>query len=329
MPANLTPDFMAADKKFKAATTPQDRLVALEEMLSTIPKHKGTEKMQADIKRRIAKLRSETQKRRGASRGKPFFHVDKEGAGQLVLVGAPNSGKSALLRALTNAEPEVADYPFTTRAPLPGMMAYENVQIQLVDLPPVDAERAEGWLYGIIRTADGVLFVVDLADDDLLAETDEVLRLLGAANIQLRAGAGTPRVPTEGAQIKPALIVASKLDIRGAGERLAIFREYIGDRLPVLPVSAQAGPGLDALREAGFRLLDVIRVYSKPPGKKADFTAPFVLDRGATVLDAAEAVHKEFVEKLKYARLWNRTSQGQMVGRDHVLEDGDILEIHA
>lgn len=327
-PANLTPDFMAADKKFKAATSPQDRLAALEEMLSTIPKHKGTEKMQADIKRRIAKLRSETQKRRGTARGKPFYHVDKEGAGQMVLVGAPNSGKSALLRALTNAEPEVADYPFTTRAPLPGMMAYENVQIQLVDLPPVDAELSEGWLYGIIRTAHAVLLVVDLADDDLLAGTDEVLRLLAAANLELRAGPIKIRGSSEGPQIKPALIVAAKLDVRGAGERLAIFREYIGDRLPVLPVSAEAGTGLDGLREAGFRLLDVIRVHSKPPGKKADLSAPFILDRGATVLDAAEAVHREFVHKLKYARLWNRASQGLMVGRDHVLEDGDILEIH-
>jgi hypothetical protein len=296
-------------------------------MLSAIPKHKGTEKMQADIKRRIAKLRSETQKRRGAARGKPFYHVDKEGAGQLVLVGAPNSGKSALLRALSHAEPEVADYPFTTRAPLPGMMTYENVQIQLVDLPPIDAEQSEGWLYGIIRTADGVLLVIDLADDDILAETEEVLRLLREANIELRAASQAPL--QDGPQQKRTLIIATKLDARGAGARLAIFREFMGNRLTILPVSAEAGTGLDTLREAGFRLLDVIRIYSKPPGKKADFTAPFILNRGATVVDAAEAVHKDFVEKLKYARLWNRAHQGQMVGRDHILEDGDILEIHA
>jgi hypothetical protein len=321
MPANLTPEYMAANKKFKAATTPQDRLAALEEMLSAIPKHKGTEKMQADLKRRIAKLRSESQKRRGAARGKPFYHVDKEGAGQLVLAGAPNSGKSALLRALSHAEPEVAEYPFTTRAPLPGMMTYENVQVQLVDLPPIDAEQSEGWLYGIIRTADGVLLVVDLADDDVLAQTEEVLRLLAAANIEL--------VRSDGFQRKRTLVVANKLDARGAGERLAIFREFIGERLPVVSVSAAAGTGLEALREAAYALLGVIRVYSKPPGKQADFTAPFVLKRGATVLDAAEAVHKEFAEKLRYARLWSRASQGQMVGRDHVLEDGDILEIHA
>jgi len=323
MPANLTPDFMAADKKFKAATTPQERLSALEEMLATIPKHKGTEKMQADIKRRIAKLRNETQRRRGAARGKPFYLVDKEGAGQLALVGAPNAGKSSLLAALTNAEPEVADYPFTTRVPLPGMTTYENVQIQLVDLPPITADFQEGWLYAIIRTAHAALLVVDLGADDLLEQTEGVLALLAQANIHLVA---EPHEP----QQKRAIVIANKLDAHGAADRLALFREFIGDRLTVLPVSAKAGTGLDALREASYKLLGVIRVYSKPPGKKADMSAPFILPRGSTVLDAAEAIHKDFVKKLRFARLWGRDGyQGQMVGRDHVLEDGDVLEIHA
>ena len=323
MPANLTPDFMAADKKFKAATTPQERLLALEEMLATIPKHKGTEKMQADIKRRIAKLRNETQRRRGAARGKPFYLVDKEGAGQLALVGAPNAGKSSLLAALTNAEPDVADYPFTTRVPLPGMMMYENVQIQLVDLPPITADFQEGWLYAIIRTAHAALLVVDLGADDLLEQAEAVLALLAQASIHLVA---EPHEP----QQKRAIVIANKLDAYGAADRLALFREFIGDRLTVLPVSAKAGTGLDALREASYKLLGVIRVYSKPPGKKADMSAPFILPRGSTVLDAAEAIHKDFVEKLRFARLGGRDGyQGQMVGRDHVLKDGDVLEIHA
>ena len=323
MPANLTPDFMAADKKFKAATTPQEKLAALEEMLATIPKHKGTEKMQADIKRRLAKLRNETQRRRGASRGKPFYLVDKEGAGQIALVGAPNTGKSSLLAALTNAEPDVADYPFTTRVPLPGMMAFENVQIQLVDLPPITPEFSEGWLYAIIRTANAALLVIDLGADDLLEQTEGVLALLARANIHLVA---EPQEP----QQKRTLVVANKLDAPGAADRLALFREFIGDRQPVLPVSAEAETGLEGLREATFRLLGVIRVYSKSPGKKADMSAPFILRRGSTVLDAAEAVHKDFVEKLRFARLWGRQGyQGQMVGRDHVLEDGDVIEIHA
>lgn len=322
MPANLTPDYLAADKKFKAAATPQDKLAALEEMLATIPKHKGTEKMQADLKHRIAKLRDEMQRKKGATRGKPFYHVDKEGAGLVVLIGAPNVGKSMLLRALSHAEPEVADYPFTTRVPLPGMVEFENVQIQLVDLPPITVEFREGWLYGIIRTADVAALVVDLSSEDLLSQTETVLGLLSEANIRL---VRSPGRPTE----KRAVVIANKLDVLGAGGRLERFREFIGE-LAVIPVSAAAGTGLDGLRQVMFDLLHVIRVYSKPPGKKADRGTPFILRRGATVLDAAEAIHKDFVEKLKYARLWGREHyQGQMVGRDHVLEDGDIIEIHA
>src|SRR5574341_1625097 len=204
MPANLTPQYLEADRKFKTATTPQDKLAALEEMLATIPKHKGTEKMQADLKRRIAKLRAQTQQRKSVGRGRPFYHVDREGAGQVVLVGAPNAGKSALLRALTNAQPEIADYAFTTRAPLPGMMAYENVQVQLVDLPPITPELTEGWLYGIVRTADAAALVVDLSSDDLLSAIERVQGLLAEAKLVL---VGDPRDPVE----KRALSGANKL----------------------------------------------------------------------------------------------------------------------
>ncbi len=324
MPANLTPDYLAADKKFREATTAQAKLAALEEMLATVPKHKGTEKMQADIKRRIAKLRVEAQRKKGAARGKPVYQVDKEGAGQIVLLGAPNVGKSMLLRALTNAEPEVADYPFTTRVPQPGMARYENVQLQLVDLPPITAEFSEGWLYAIVRDADAALLVIDLANPDVLSQTDTVIQLLSAAHLELVAG--QPRQRSQ----KRVLIVANKLDAPHAADHLAVFREVVQDRLPLLPVSAVTGTGVEQLRESMFQMLDVIRVYSKPPGKKADFTAPFVLRKGATVLDAAETIHKDFVEKLKYARLWGRNEyHGQMIGRDHVLEDGDVVEFHA
>ncbi len=323
MPANLTPQYLEADRRFKAATTPQEKLLALEEMLATIPKHKGTEKMQADLKRRIAKLRAQMQQRKSATRGRPFSHVDKEGAGQITLVGAPNVGKSALLRALTNAQPEIADYPFTTRVPLPGMMMYENVQVQLVDLPPITAEFTEGWLFGIIRTADAAALVVDLSTDDILAQTEQVQALLGQAKLVIAAGA---REPHE----KRGMVVANKLDAPGAAARLALLREVVGDSLPVFPVSAVHGTGVEDLRRALFGLLGVIRVYSKPPGRKADTSTPFTLRRGATVLDAAEAIHKDFVARLRYARLWGGDEyQGQRVGRDHVLEDGDVLELHA
>jgi len=323
MPANLTPQYREADRKFKTATTPQNKLAALEEMLAIIPKHKGTEKMQADLKSRIAKLRAQTQQKKSAARGRPIYHVDREGAGQVALVGAPNVGKSSLLRALTNAQPEIAEYPFTTRVPLPGMMAYENVQIQLVDLPPVTTDVTEGWLFGIIRNADAAALVVNLSTDDLLTQTEQVQALLGGAKLTLVA---EPREPNQ----KRALVVANKLDAEGAASRLALLREFFGNALSIVPVSATHGTGLQDLRRALFHLLGVIRVYSKPPGRKADNSAPFILKRGATVLDAAEAIHKDFVARLKYARLWGKDEyQGQMVGREHVLEDGDIIELHA
>lgn len=328
MPANLTPAYLAADRKYKEATTVQDRLAALEEMLATIPKHKGTEKMQANLKSRIAKLRGEAQRKKGGARARPFYHVEREGAGQIALIGAPNSGKSSLLAALTHATPEIADYPFTTRVPLSGMAAFEDVQIQLVDLPPISAESAEGWLYAIIRGADGALMVVDLTDQDLLSSTAQVLTLLEQANVRL--------VPPASGQLRrlagevPAVFVATKLDGAGAGETLHIFREFYEARLPVLPVSARQDINLAELRKTMFGMLNVIRVYSKKPGKKPDLSVPYVLKRGTAVLEAAAVVHKDFAERLKYARLWRRGGlEGQMVGREHVLEDGDILELHA
>lgn len=324
MPANLTPEYLAADRKFREAVTPEARLAALEEMLRTIPKHKGTEKMQADLKRRIARLRQETQRRKGAARARPFYHVEREGAGQIVLVGAPNAGKSSLLAALTNAAPQVAPYPFTTRVPLAGMATFEDVQIQLVDLPPIAEESAEGWLYAIIRSADGALLVVDLADQDLLASTDQVLTLLAGANVRLMPPGGA-----RGPNAVPAVFVAAKLDAPGAADTLEVFKEFYGDRLPLLPVSAEQDVNLDRLRQTMFEMLGLVRVYSKKPGKRPDLDVPYILRRGATVLDAAAVVHKDFAERLKYARLWRRGEiDGLMVGREQPLEDRDILELH-
>jgi ribosome-interacting GTPase 1 len=325
MPANLTPDYLAADRKFKEATTPHQRLEALEEMLSTIPKHKGTEKMQANLKSRIAKMRAETQRKKSTARARPFYHVEREGAGQIVLVGAPNSGKSSVLAALTNAAPEIASYPFTTRVPLTGMAAFEDVQIQLIDLPPISEESVEGWLFGIIRSADAALVVVDLADEDLLTSTEHVLALLASANITV-IRPGTPRA----ANHVPGVFVAAKLDAPGAREVLDVFEEFYEGRLPVLSVSVDQAVNLPELRKTTFDLLQIIRVYSKKPGAKPDLTVPFILRRGTTVLEAAGVVHKDFAAHLKYARLWRRGEiEGLMIGRDHTLEDGDVLELHA
>lgn len=324
MPANLTPEYLAAEERFRQATTPQEKLAALEEMLATIPKHKGTEKMQADIKRRISKLTKETQKKKGTAKHKPFYYVEKEGAGQIALVGPPNSGKSQLLARLTNATPEIADYPFTTCVPLPGMMPFENVKIQLVDLPPVAQEFSEPWLFGIIRNADAALLVVDASHNDVLTQTEALLDWLEELNIHL-----IPPTAAEQERGKRALVAATKADLPGAEENAEILRELLGDRLPLLAVSTQTGLNLELLKHQLYTMLGVIRVYTKAPGKPVDRTAPFVLKRGSTVVDAARHVHQDFVHKLKYARIWgSERFAGQMVHREHVLEDGDVVEFH-
>ncbi len=312
MPANLTPEYIAAEKEYKSAQTHQEKIEALERMLSTIPKHKGTEKLQADLKRRLSQARKESQKK-GAAHSVPFYVVKKEGAGQIVLVGPPNSGKSKLVRALTHAQPEVADYPFTTRFPTPGMMTFENVQIQLLDLPPVSAEFMERWVPQVIRNADFGVLVIDVNDGQVLDEIDFIVSLLAERNIPA-----------------PRLLLANKIDLPKAKENFSALEELYGNRFRCLPVSAETGENLDGFRRAVFDALKLVRVYTKAPGKVADMMSPFVLHRGQTVLDAARLVHKDFAENLKFTRLYRVSGDhdGMMVERTHVVEDGDILEFH-
>ena len=328
MPANLSPDYLAAEKRYKAAKTPAERVAAVEEMLATIPKHKGTEKMQADLKRRLSKLRGEAHKKGGAAHAAPVYQVEKEGAGQIALAGPPNSGKSLLVRRLTHALPEVADYPYTTRLPTPGMMRFEEIQFQLVDLPPVSADAMESWLPQAVRQADAVALVVDLASDDVLEQVEATRALLEAHKVEL----GTP--PSEGnlppgVAVRRTLVAGNKLDLPGAPGNLAVLRELLGGRFPIVAFSAETAEGLDGFRRAVFDLMEVIRVYTKVPGKKADMGAPYVLPRSATALDAARHVHKDFASQLRFARVWGHGKfEGQMVHRDYCLEDGDIIEFH-
>ena len=312
MPANLSPDYLAAEREFKEARTPAERIAALEQMLATIPKHKGTEKLQADIKRRLSQARKDSQKK-GAAHSTPFYLVEKEGAGQVVLAGPPNSGKSQLVCALTHAQPEVADYPFTTRLPTPGMMTFENVQIQLVDLPPISRDFSEMWLPQVIRYAHAGVLLVDLNDGDVLDEIEFITGTLAGW-----------RVPT------PKLLVGNKLDLPGASENFTALEELYGNRFRCLAISAATGQNLDLFARTIFDVLELVRVYTKVPGKKADLSSPFVLHRGQTVIDAARQVHKDFAEHLKFARLFRVGSHrdGLMVERTHPVEDEDILEFH-
>jgi hypothetical protein len=327
MPANLPPQYFDAEKRYRLAKTPQEKIQALEEMLRIMPKHKGTEKLQGELRRKISKLKVEATKRSSGGRKSDIYFVEKAGAGQVALVGPPNSGKSSLLAALTNARPEVADYPFTTRLPVAGMMKFENVQIQIVDLPPVDPHLTEPWVYAVMRNANILWIVLDLSDDDLLEHLEIVLQQLQEANIQpvgLRE-----EEESDHALAKRTLLVGTKADDPRAPDHLEILRELYGDRFAIFGVSSLDGDGLDALGRASFELLGIIRVYTKAPGKEPDLSEPVILPQGSTVQDFAEQIHKDFSRKLKFARIWGPGKHGgQRVQRDYPLTDSDILELH-
>ncbi len=328
MPANLPPTYHEAENRFRSAVTPQEKIAALEEMLRIIPKHKGTDKLQADLKSRISKLRRAPTKKAGGSTHSHM--IPHEGAAQIVLVGPPNSGKSALVERLTHATPEVADYPFTTREAIPGMMPYLDVAFQLIDLPALSEQHVDPWVFDLIRAADMIWMVLD--ENDTLEGVDTIERLLAARAIEMVPVGAEPPDEEErrpGWTYQPTLMVATGMDREGAADNLAVFDELTGERWTRVPVSSLAGTGLEELGEATFRALDIIRVYTKQPGKHDDDPLPFALTRGQTVADLARTIHKDLEAQFKFARIWGRhVHDGQTVHRDHELHDGDVVEIH-
>jgi len=327
MPANLPPQYFEAEKVYRQAKTPEDKVEALETMLAIMPKHKGTDKLRADLRRRIAKFSEEAQKRPSVTRKGSAYNIRKEGAGQIVLVGLPNVGKSQLVSTLTDAFPEVADYPFATKVPLPGMIKFENIQIQLMDMPPITDREAKPWFSHLLRNADILLIMVDLANDPLI-QLDAIFAELESMKIRLTLGE-VEEDPELGIARKRPLIVGSKSDSEGSDERRAILESRYGGEFPVVAISARASIGLDEIKQAIYKTLDIIRAYTKSPGKNPDFEDPIILKKGSTVEDAAESVHKDFRNRLKYAQIWGSGKfDGQRVKRGHVLEDGDIVELH-
>ncbi len=326
MPANLTPQYLEADKRFRAAKTIEEKMAALEEMLALIPKHKGTEHLQGDLKRRLAKLKAEAEQAR-RRRGGFSISVDREGAGQVVLVGPPNAGKSSLVASLTNAQTEVGDYPFTTRRPIAGMMPYVNIQIQLVDLPAISTEYMEPWVPSLVRPADLVLLVADLASPSVLENLEEVIAILDRSKVGLVSSGSIP--PALGWANKRTLLLANKADASSTEAALEIVRSDYGSRFPIHAVSAKSGLGLESLRRMIYDGLEIVRVYSKPPGKDPSMKSPVVLSRGSTIVEMAGAIHKDFAQQLKFARVWGGTKfSGQRVQRDYVVQEGDIIELH-
>lgn len=316
MPANLTPQYREAEARYRSAKTPEEKLKALEEMLATIPKHKGTEKLQAEIKQKISKLRKSKGERK--SKGKLFdpYLIEKVGAAQIAIIGAPNSGKSTLLSLLTRARPEIADYPFTTHSPLPGMMEYEDIQIQLIDFPPWLEGRIEGNAIGALRRADGIIVVMDGKSERLLDEMESLLQDLEENKFELEK--------------EKTLILVNKIETPLEQENFSIFKELYEEEFAIrgisfLTISAEEK---ESLKRDIFHLAGIIRIYSKLPGKPPDLSRPFVLKKGETVKDLARAIHKNLAYTLKGARVWGSAKfEGQLVTPDYVLQDKDIVEI--
>lgn len=329
MPANLTPEYLAAEKRYRQARTVQEKMAALEQMIATLPKHKGTEKIYGDLKARLAKLRRQGDKKRGPARHKPEYYVEPEGVGQVVLIGAPNGGKSALVGSLTKADTQVTEYPFATRRPVPGMMQFEDIQFQLIDTPSVDQSFLDPLLPPLIRNADAGVLVVDLASPDCLDQPTWVRDQLAYVRIELVNEPVSSALKQTNPRRLPAFLAANKADHEDADVSLELLREVIGDWLSILPVSVHDSASHQRLRRKVFEMFRVIRVYPKKPGEEPKMSSPFVLAEGATVMDFARRVHRMFAERFAYARGFGpHRVVGQRLGRDDVLHDGDIVELH-
>lgn len=327
MPANLTPQYLEAEAKFKQAKSIPEKIKALEVMMAVIPKHKGTERLRGQLKSRMAKLKEELQKKPSISRAEQAYNIKREGAAQVVLLGLPNTGKSTLFTCLTHAPSEVADYPFTTQKPIPGMMKFENIQIQLVDTPPIQMDRIEPGFPNLIRNANVILVVLDLTDDPVF-QMEVLLEELNRLRILL--GEKEPPHPVEpGWAFKRTVLLGNKVDLKPALEGLRALEARFKDAYVILPISAREEMNLEEVKKEVYRHLDILRVYTKIPGKEPDRTEPVILKKGSTIEDVALSVHKDFAAKLRYARVWGSGKfDGQMVKRDYPVSEGDVVELH-
>jgi len=329
MAVNLTPQYHEAEAEYKKAKTPDERLACLKRMWIEVPKHKASEKLQAELKKKMSDLKDEVEKEKKTPKKVGVsYKIPRQGAGQYVVLGAPNAGKSRVLTRFTRATPEVAAYPFTTREPGVGMMDHEDVRIQLIDTPPITADFMESYLSSMVRSADAALLMLDLGDDDAPFTAETVIERLAEVKTVL---IGQPKADSDDPSIEEikTLLIANKIDLPGAEDRLEIVREMFGSRFPIHVVSAEHGQGMDDLRKTIYDFLNVIRVYTKKPGKPPDMTSPYTCPTGSTLMELAGLVHRDFTEQLKSARCWGTgVTGGQTIPRDHVMHDKDVVELH-
>jgi len=328
MPANLTQQYLKAEAEYRRASTPEEELECLQVMLRELPKHKGTDKLNAELKQKISKVKKELQQPQAKGK-RGGLRIPRQGAGRAVIIGGPNAGKSQLVRSLTRATPEVAPYPFTTTEPSPGMMPWEDVMVQLIDTPPITADYFDPVTQGLIRGADLVVLMVDLGLDEGIDGLQEVLQHLSATKTRL----GKESYLDEndiGVSYTRTLLVPNKIDLPEAAERLELMHEFCNTDFSEFVISALHGAGLEELRNAIYQPLDVVRVYTKlPSAKEPDYDRPFTIHRGGTLMEIAEQIHKDFAKNLKFARVWGTAvHDGTQVKGDYVLHDKDVVELH-
>ncbi len=325
MPANLPPQYFEAEKRYRSAREPEEKIAALEAMLAIMPHHKGTDKLHAMLRQKIAKFSQEAERKYATAR-RTGFYIDREGAGQIMLVGPANTGKSQLLAAVTEAIPEIAEYPFTTKTPIPGMMKFEDIQIQLVDTPPIGHKEVRVLLANALRNADLIAIVIDLSREPI-SQVEAALQGLREARIEPLTDGGTQATP--GSYPRRMLLVGNKNELAGSNENWERLRSQYARLFTLISISAREGGGLEEFKKAVYQALNIIRVYTKTPGSKADLTDPMILEKGSTLEEAAESLHKDFYQNLKYAVVWGSGKyDGQRVSKEHVLQDGDIVEFH-
>lgn len=338
MPANATPAYKAAEAAFRKARDPQERLEGLREMYRTIPKHKGTEHLRADIKTRMKELTEQLSgPQKGGARSGPPTVIRPDGAAQVALLGPPNSGKSALHATATGSHSPSEAYPFATQYPQPGMMPVDDIHIQLVDLPSISPDHPIPWIANALQPADCCMLVADLASPGTIDRVAALHETLAERKIHLidqwpEDGDVASVVPEADpfSVYLPTVLIANKIDLDPEfKDNVEVFEELTGYTYPWIGVSATTGAGLDELGHWLASHLGVVRVYTKIPGQPPDMTRPFTVRRGQTVHDVARLVHKDVAANLKYAKVWGDASfDGQQVGPEHEVVDGDVLELH-
>ena len=330
MPANLTHRYLKAEATYRRATTAEEELQCLQNMLREIPKHKGTDKLQSDLKRKISQARKLINGASGHAVGQSHRQrIPRQGAGRAVLIGAPNAGKSQLVTRLTRANPEVAPYPFTTHKPQPAMMPWHDVMVQLIDTPPIAIEAFDSTLLDLLRGADLVLLTIDLGEASGIAAAQQIVEYLQQTKTRLGPTSYLD-LDDLGVSYTQTLAVLNKCDLPDFSDNLPLLDACFPLPLERLPVSAHTGEGLGTLAKAIFAALDVVRVYTKlPNNKEPDYDRPFTIQRGGTLLEIAQLIHKDLASNLKHARVWSRhLRDATTVKGDYVLHDQDVVELH-